>query len=111
MTLSFPFFLMTALLVLTSAGYAIATIGMKLASDAPSTGAYLVIGLGLCAAVVAEVALLRNAALPMVYVAIVATETMLVLLYAFGLGERLTLTQGAGALMVLGGFALVAMSE
>ena len=53
----------------------------------------------------------RGAALPVIYIAIVATETMLVLFYALGLGERLSLQQAAGGLMVLGGFSLVALTE
>ena len=43
----------------------------------------------------------------MAYVAIIATETVLVLCYSFAIGEGLTRQEMAGAVFVLVGIALV----
>ncbi|MGB3405861.1 MAG: 5-aminolevulinate synthase [Jannaschia sp.] len=97
------------LLMLTGGGYALATVGLKLASGAVTVVSVALILTGLAAAVLSEVALLRVADLPVVYLAIVVFETLLVLGYAATVGGALTPMQVVGAVFVLGGFGLVTM--
>ncbi|SFJ05818.1 hypothetical protein [Jannaschia pohangensis] len=104
---SLPNVAIVALLLVTGGGYALATVGMKMASGAMSTPAVAAILAGLIVAVLAELVLLRNAELPVVYLAIVVFETLLVLGYAAIVGGALTPLQVMGAVLVLGGFALV----
>lgn len=96
-----------ALALLAAAGYAIATVGMKTASAQLSLGAVLAMGAGFAAAALAEMALMRHASLSLLYVTIIAAETVLVLLYACTIGEGLSTTQWLGAGCVLAGMALI----
>ena len=107
MTQSLPTVAIVLLLLVTGGGYALATVGMKLASGAMSGLALAAIAAGLLAAVLAELVLLRNAELPVVYLAIVVFETLLVLGYAAVAGGALTPMQVTGAVFVLAGFGMV----
>ncbi len=95
-------------LVLVSAlGYAIATIGMKLASSSLTALAVGLVVLGFVAATLAEVSLLRKADLGVIYITIVGAETLLVLSFAALIGEGPDLRTLAGAGLVVAGIALV----
>lgn len=109
MTASLSLAAMAALTVLTAGGYAVATIGMKIAAGPPAIWANAVIALGLLVAVAAEVTLLRNAELPVVYLGIVVLETLLILGYAGLASGSLSGAQVLGAVLVLTGFGLVTM--
>jgi len=99
----------TMLLVIIAAlGYAGATIGMKMGSASVTAMAIAVIIAGFVAAAVAEVVILRSADLGLVYIAIIGVETLVVLSYAWWIGEGLSLRQIGGAGMVLAGLAVVA---
>ncbi|MCB1343183.1 MAG: 5-aminolevulinate synthase [Pseudooceanicola sp.] len=95
------------LIGLTATGYALATYGMKLSTGGLTPLSLALVALGLLAAVGAEILLLRNGELSIVYIAIIGFETLLVLLLAVWLGESVTPLQIAGAGLVLGGMALV----
>jgi hypothetical protein len=99
------------LLAFTASGYAVATVGMKWARIGPTPIAFAVIAVGLTAAVVAEVVLLRHANLSVIYIGIIAAESLMVLTYAAYTGGALTFPQSFGALLVLGGFALVTLAD
>ena len=109
MPLSLPMPGAFTLLVFTALGYALATIGMKMASAGGNALALILIAVGLLIAVLAEIGLLKGGDLPVVYLMIVVAETILVLGYAAFIGERMTLQQVTGAVLVLGGFALVSV--
>ena len=77
-----------AFLVITAAlAYAIATAGIKWASDAPSPMALFLIILGFGLATIAEVIVLRQADLGVIYIAIITVETLMVLTLAALIGE------------------------
>lgn len=100
------------LVVITASGYAVATIGMKIAStDGALITALGFIAVGLMGAVLAEVVLLRHASLTMVYIGIVVFESLLVLAYATYASGSVNFAQLSGAALVLGGFAIVTMTE
>lgn len=108
-SLSVPSLSAPTLVLGTAAGYALATIGMKLSAQG-----HLPAGLGLAvagflAAFLAEILLMRRAELSVVYLAIIAAETLLVLGYAGWIGEGLSLRQAFGAAMVMAGLAVVAV--
>lgn len=96
-----------ALLSLTAAGYAIATIGMKMASSAVTMAAVAIIMVGFTVATLMEIVLLRSANMSLVYLGVVVAETALVLGYAYSIGHGLNLQQMAGAGMVLGGVLML----
>lgn len=95
------------LMALTAGGYAIATLGMKIASDQMNALALALMAMGLAAAALAEITLLRQANLAVIYMGIIAVETLLVLTVAAIIGDRLTPLQLSGAALVLVGMALV----
>ena len=64
--------------------------------------------IGLCIACAAEVLLMRQIHLSVLYVAILGVETVLILAIAYGIGEGFTLRQGVGAVMVLAGLSVLA---
>ncbi len=107
MTYTLSFYSVIFLMTLTAAGYALATIGMKITSISHSAAGMAIIALSLGGAAFAEIALLRHASLPMVYLGIVCAETLLVLGYAAFADQGITLPQIGGGLLVLAGFALV----
>ncbi|MCC5968509.1 MAG: 5-aminolevulinate synthase [Pararhodobacter sp.] len=96
-----------ALIVVSAIGYSVATIGMKFATTGLSAIALALILSGFMAATVAEIILLRNADLGVVYITIIGVETLLVLSFAAFIGEGLNLRGMLGAGFVLGGIALV----
>lgn len=100
-----------ALMTLAGCGYAVATVGMKLAASDMSAGAMLLMLAGLACAAIAEIYLLRHASLAMIYLGVIAFETIVVLTFAAMMGDRLSLFQFAGAGLVLAGFALVTHAE
>ena len=96
------------LLVIVSAlGYAIATIGMKLASTNVTAVAVGVIVAGFIAATLAEVVLLRKADLGVIYITIIGAETLMVLAFAALIGEGPDLRTLGGAGLVLAGIAII----
>ena len=102
--------LAASLLVVGAAlGYALATAGMKAASDGFMTVGILLGLIGFSLAFLAEIVLLRRADLSVIYIIIVAAETLLVLAYASWIGEGLNLRQAFGATMVLGGLVAISL--
>lgn len=96
------------LVVLTAIGYVVATVGMKAAaSGLPWIGVCLAL-LGFVAAFAAEVALMRQTHLSVLYIAILAVETVLILAFAASIGEGFDLRQGVGAALVVAGLVVVA---
>ena len=96
-----------ALVVLTAIGYSVATFGMKSAAmGGVSWWMALCLG-GFALALAAEVSLLRRSDLPIVYISIIAAETLMVLGYGFWIGEGLTLKQCIGAALVMAGLVAV----
>lgn len=96
-----------ALILVSAVGYALATLGMKLASTSLTVMAVLVICIGFLAAALAEISLLRHANLGVIYITIVGVETLLVLGIATVIGEGLDLRRLMGATFVVAGLALV----
>ena len=111
MNTSLALFPAMLLMTITASGYALATIGMQLSSRTPPALSFAIIGLGLAGAALAEITLLRHASLPLVYLGIVVTETLLVLAYASWAHNGISLTQIGGAVLVLAGFALVCLEH
>lgn len=105
--LSTPMILAPPLILATAAGYALATVGMKSASSGHMTLglAIAIIGFGL--ACIAEIILMKRIDVSIIYIAVVAAETVLVLTYAHWIGETLSLRQFVGAGMVLAGLMAV----
>ncbi|MDU9003667.1 5-aminolevulinate synthase [Sedimentitalea todarodis] len=95
------------LMALTASGYAIATLGMKLASYQLNALALVLMATGLAGAALAEITLLRQANLSVIYLGIIAVESLLVLSVAAVIGDRLTPVQLSGGAMVLVGMILV----
>lgn len=107
MTAQFSIVTTLVLIAMTAGGYAIATLGMKLASSQISTLAVSLMTAGLVAAALAEINLLRHTNLAVIYLGIIAVETLLVLSIAAMIGDRLTPQQMSGGALVLLGLALV----
>lgn len=95
------------LVVMCAGAYAGATIAMKAASDVPNMTSFVFIVICLAIAVFAEILLMQRFDIGVTYIAILAAETMLVLIAAYVIGEGLNPTQILGAVMVLSGAALV----
>jgi small multidrug resistance pump len=95
------------LVVVSALGYAIATIGMKLASTSITVVALAVIVAGFVAAALAEIVLLRKADLGVIYITIIGVETLMVLAFAALIGEGPDLRTLGGAGLVLAGIALI----
>lgn len=95
------------LALIAAVGYALATIGMKIASAQWGILAGLMIMVGFYAAMQSEIMLMRGMELGVLYLMIVAAETLLVLGYAFFIGEGLSLRESAGAVMIFAGIAVV----
>jgi small multidrug resistance pump len=95
-------------LILTAAlGYSAATIGMKMGSSALTGLAILVMTLGFVAAIFGELTVLRSANLGPIYIAIIGVESLIVMLYAWYIGEAMSLRQISGASLVIFGLVLV----
>ncbi|WP_135503842.1 5-aminolevulinate synthase [Roseovarius aestuariivivens] len=99
---------LVALTLMAAFGYGLATIGMKLASANWSAIAVLLIGLGFIAAMQAEIVLMRGMTLGALYMVIIAVETVLVLGFAYSIGEGLSPREALGGLVILAGLAIVA---
>jgi len=95
------------LVVVSALGYALAAIGMKLASTAVTAMALGVIVLGFAAAALAEVMLLRKADLGVIYVTIIGVETLMVRAFAALIGEGPDLRTLGGAGLAIAGIALI----
>lgn len=98
----------SALLIVAAAfAYVIATLGIKMASSSLSPAALIVIFAGFMVATAAEITLLRKSDLGIVYMTVIAVETVAVLSIAALIGEGLNLRQTLGAGFVLAGLFLV----
>jgi multidrug transporter EmrE-like cation transporter len=108
--LVFDLFSNKAFLVFTAGvGYAIATILMKIASQDSTTIILGAIALMLAAVVTAEILLLRQVDLGIAYIAIMATETLLVLGATYFVGQPLSGRELAGGALVLAGVVIVSI--
>ena len=100
----------TRLLILAltaAAGYGLATIGMKIASAQWGLLALGLILLGFFAAMQAEIILMRGIELGVLYLIIIALETLIVLSYAFAIGEGLNLRESLGGALIFAGLIVV----
>lgn len=95
------------LVALCATAYAVATFAMKTASHTPALPVLIAIAVCLASAVIAEVLLMQRFSIGIVYIGILAAETLLVLAAATFIGEGFGFKQFAGAALVLGGAALV----
>lgn len=95
------------LALLAAMGYGVATIGMKLASDTWTVPAMGLILLGFFAATQAEIVLMRGVSLSVLYLVIIAVETLIVLTYAFSIGEGLSARESLGGVLIFAGLAVV----
>ncbi|MCB2128922.1 MAG: 5-aminolevulinate synthase [Rhodobacteraceae bacterium] len=95
------------LIPLSALAYAVATVGIKMASGNVTPVAVTFIVCGFALAAIAEAILLQRSDLGTVYLAVLAVETLAILCFASLIGEGLSGRQFAGAVMVLGGIALV----
>ena len=93
--------------VLAALGYAVATIGMKLASANWTVLALGLLIFGFFAATRSEMILMREVDLGVLYLFIIAVETLVVLGYAWIIGEGLGRRDALGGLMVLAGLAVI----
>jgi drug/metabolite transporter (DMT)-like permease len=97
----------TLLTIVAAFGYGIATILMKTLSDRMDLILPVILAFVLIATVLAEIALLRKVDLGLAYIAIIATESLLVLGYAFWAGEGLSSRELLGAGFVIMGATMV----
>jgi drug/metabolite transporter (DMT)-like permease len=95
------------LILVAAIGYSIATIGMKMGSSALTGTAVLVMAIGLCAAILGEITALRHVNLGPIYIAIIGVESLIVLIYAWYIGEPMSLRQIGGASLVVMGLLMV----
>lgn len=98
--------LTTGLALLTAFGYAVATFGMKLASDNPGWMGVTVLLTGFALAAFAEILLLQRFDLARTYIIIIAVESALIFAAALWFGESLSRAQLCGAVMVIVGLSL-----
>lgn len=96
------------LLLLAAVGYAVATVGMKLSAHQIGPLGIALLITGFLAATLAEVTLMRGLSLGALYLLIISVESLLVLAYAFLIGEGLTGANIAGGALVLAGVAVLA---
>lgn len=97
----------TALAIAAGVGYAIATLLMKTASGHTTVLVVGMIGLVLAAVVTAEILLLRQVDLGAAYIAIMATETLLVLAATYFVGQPLSAKELTGGVLVIVGVSMV----
>ncbi|MBW6418646.1 5-aminolevulinate synthase [Celeribacter sp. PS-C1] len=98
-------------LVLVGAGYALATVGMKLVASSgamPSSFGLCLIVAGLLAAIIFEIILLRQAPVSQLYLIVIAVETAIVLSFACLIGEQITPRLALGMGFIFVGLATVA---
>lgn len=96
-----------ALILMAALGYSAATIGMKMGSSAVSGLAILIILFGLATAVFCEITVFRRIDLAPIYIAIIGVESLIVMTYAWYIGEAMTLRQISGAVLIVFGLVLV----
>ncbi|SHI05035.1 hypothetical protein [Marivita hallyeonensis] len=97
-----------SLLAITAGvGYALATLLMKMASDDATIFVIGAIAIVLTGVATAEILLLRQVSLGLAYVAIIATESILVLAATYLVGEPLSARELVGGGFVIFGAALV----
>ncbi|SDI08957.1 5-aminolevulinate synthase [Alloyangia pacifica] len=89
------------LTLVTALGYAVATVGMKLASSGAVTFGVFLATIGFTVAFLSEILLMQRFDLSYLYIVIIVAESALVLLYAVCIGEGLSPRQLLGAAMVL----------
>lgn len=97
----------SVLAVAAAIGYALATLLMKMAAESPAMLVFAGIAIALMATATAEVLLLRQVDLGMAYIAIIATETLVVLAATVLIGEPLSAKQMLGGALVIAGATLV----
>ncbi len=97
----------TLLTIVAALGYGLATILMKILSDRVDLILPVMLVIVLAVTVFAEIALLRKVDLGLAYIAIIATESLLVLGYAFWVGEGLSGREWLGAGFVIMGATMV----
>ena len=97
----------TVLIVVAALGYALATYLMKMAAQSGNYSVLGMIAVALILAVVAEILLLQRMHLGVAYIGIIATETLLVLGFAWMVGEGLSGRDWLGGLLVIAGTLLV----
>ncbi len=97
----------TLLTIVAALGYGLATILMKILSERVDVLLPAVLATILIATVFAEITLLRKVELGLAYIAIIATETLLILGFALYVGEGLTISEWLGAGFVIIGATLV----
>jgi drug/metabolite transporter (DMT)-like permease len=102
------FFKPLFLIPTTAFAYAFATVGLKMASSTASPAALSLIVGGFGLATLAEITLMRQMNLGIIYLAVVAVETLAVLGFAALIGEGLNGKQFIGAAFVVSGLVLVA---
>lgn len=95
------------LALLAAAGYGVATIGMKLASETWTGMAMGLILIGFMAATQAEIILMRGMTLSVLYFIIIALETLIVLSFAYSIGEGLSPREAMGGVLILSGLLIV----
>ena len=103
--------LTAGLILAASLGYSLGTIGMKIASNSVSTAAIVLVCAGFAAATLAEIVLMRGITLGVLYLTIIAIETLMVLAVAFGIGEGLSPPQMLGGALVLAGLGVISLTE
>lgn len=92
--------------IVAAIGYALAALFMKMTAENPSAIVWLAIALTFLVTAIAEVMLLRQVDLGMAYVAIIATETLVILAATFMIGEAMTPKQLLGGAFVIAGAVL-----
>lgn len=97
----------TALAIAAGVGYATATLLMKTASDHTTALVVGLICLVLAGVVTAEILLLRQVDLGAAYIAIMATETLLVLAATYFVGQPLSAKELTGGALVIIGVTMV----
>ena len=97
----------TTLAITAGVGYAIATLLMKLASENTTAAVVGAIAIVLVGVVVAETLLLRQVDLGLAYIAIMATETLIVLAATYLVGQPLSPREMTGGAFVIVGIAMV----
>ena len=98
--LSSSFWGPAALIFIAALGYSVTTAGMKLGSIAITPSAIALLVIGFTAATVAEIVILRDHDLGLIYILVIATETLLVLTLAGLIGEGLSGRQIIGAVII-----------
>jgi drug/metabolite transporter (DMT)-like permease len=96
-----------SLIIICAISYAVATFAMKEASESPHPLLFALIALALGTAAVTEIMVLRQMDLAMVYILILAAESLLVVALAGMIGEGFGPREAAGAAMVLVGTAIL----